>query len=66
MWGQVFADRALRAPVERPQDFPNVAFVVVYAELVGDQTSDARTGPQRCREAVRLGALESLQIHPDG
>ena len=35
-----------------------MAFVVAHAELVGDQTSDARAAPQRRREAVRLGAFE--------
>ncbi len=53
-----FADRTLRAPVERPQDLPDVAFVVAHAELVGDQTSDARAAPQRRREAVGFGTFE--------
>ena len=57
-----FADRALRAPVERPQDFPDVACVVVDAEFVGDQTSDARAGPQRRRETVGLGALQQQRL----
>ena len=39
-----FADRSVRAPVQRPQDFSDVAFMVVDAELVGDQTSDTRAG----------------------
>ena len=52
------ADRPLRAPVERPQDLPDVAFVIAHAELVGDQTSDPRTSPQRRRKVMRLGALE--------
>jgi len=35
-----------------------VAFVVAHAELVGDQTSDARAAPQWCRKAVRFGTFE--------
>ena len=39
-----------------------MAFVVVDAELVGDQTSDARTGPQRRREAAGFGACEQQRL----
>ena len=35
-----------------------MAFVVGDAELVSDQASDSRTSPQRCGEAVRLGAFQ--------
>ena len=53
-----FTDGTLRAPVQRLQDLPDVAFVVVDAELVSDQTSHPRAGPQRRRETVGLGAFE--------
>ena len=53
-----FADQTLRAPVERPQDLPDVALVVAHSELVGDQTSDPRAAPQWRRKAVRFGTLE--------
>ena len=35
-----------------------MALVVRYAELVSDQASDPQTSPQRCGEAVRLGAFQ--------
>ena len=35
-----------------------MTFVIAHAELVGDQTSHPRAGPQRRRETVCLGALE--------
>ena len=62
------ADGPLRAPVERPQDLPDMALVIAHAELVGDQTSHPRTAPQRRREAVRFGAfeqhrLQAFQLH---
>jgi hypothetical protein len=53
-----FADWTLGAPVQRPQDLPDMAFVVNDAELSGDQTSHSRTGPERRREAVGFGAFE--------
>ena len=56
------ADGPLRAPVERPQDLPDMALVIAHAELVGDQTSHPRTAPQRRREAVRLGAFEQQRF----
>ena len=59
-----FADGTLRAPVEGLQNLPDVALVVVDAELVGDQTSHPRAGPQRRREAVGLGALEQQRRQP--
>ena len=52
------AERALRAPLERPQDLPDVAFVVCDPALVGDQASHPRAGPQGRREAVSFGAFE--------
>ena len=39
-----------------------MAFVIAHAELVLDQTNHARTGPQRRREAVRLGAFEQQRF----
>jgi hypothetical protein len=56
------ADGTLRAPAERPQDLPDVALVVAHAELVGDQTSDARAGLQRRREAAGFGASKQLRL----
>ena len=39
-----------------------MALVIAHAELVSDQTSHPRTGPQRRREAVRLGAFEQQDL----
>ena len=52
-----FADGPLRAPVECPQDLPDVAFVIAHAELVGDQTCHPQTGPQRVSRSHVLRGL---------
>ena len=52
------SDRALRAPVERSQDLPDVACVVCDPELVSDQPSHPRTAPQGRWEAVGFRAFQ--------
>ena len=44
--------------MQRPQQLPDVAFVVAHPETVADQPRHPRTAPQRCREAVRFGSFE--------
>ena len=62
------ADRALLAPVQLPQNLPDVAFVVVDPELVLDQASHPQASPQQHQEAVRFGTFsqqrrQALSLH---
>ena len=50
--------RPLRAPAQADQKLPDMALVIAHAELLLDQVSHPRAGPQRSLIAQPLGTRE--------
>ena len=56
--------RPLATPLELPQDFPDVAFVVMDSKLLLDQVPDPPQSPQRRLVAQSFRSLQQALLQP--